>query len=160
MDIKDIIKKRRLELGLTLDELAIKVGVSGATVSRWESGEIANMRRDRIAKLSEALDVPPSVIMGWDVSSDQVEDGVPGTVLSISDRRNERIVISINKNLDLLNTDGKKMVFDYSELLLKNQSFVSEPEHLEVKAAHERTDVKVTDEMRKHDDDVMDDDDF
>ena len=32
--------------------------------------------------------------------------------------------------------------------------------HLEPQAAHERTDIEVTDEMRKHDDDIMDDDDF
>lgn len=32
--------------------------------------------------------------------------------------------------------------------------------YLEPKAAHERTDIEVTDEMRKHDDDIMDDDDF
>lgn len=28
------------------------------------------------------------------------------------------------------------------------------------KAAHERTDIEVTDEMRKYDDDIMSDDDF
>ena len=27
-------------------------------------------------------------------------------------------------------------------------------------AAHERTNIEVTDEMKKHDDDIMDDDDF
>ena len=32
--------------------------------------------------------------------------------------------------------------------------------HLEVKAAHQRTDIEVTEEMIKHDDDIMDDDDF
>ena len=32
--------------------------------------------------------------------------------------------------------------------------------HLEPQAAHERTDIEVTTEMRKHDDDIMDDDDF
>lgn len=32
--------------------------------------------------------------------------------------------------------------------------------HLEPQAAHERTDIEVTDEMRKHDDDLMDNDDL
>ncbi|MCB7320146.1 hypothetical protein [Lacrimispora sp. 210928-DFI.3.58] len=32
--------------------------------------------------------------------------------------------------------------------------------HLITQAAHERTDIEVTDEMRKHDDDLMDNDDF
>lgn len=55
MDVKDIIKNRRIMLGLTMKELSDKVGVSEGTISRWESGEIANMRRDKIVALSDAL---------------------------------------------------------------------------------------------------------
>lgn len=65
MDFKSILKNRRSELGLTLDEIGHHVGVSGATVSRWENGEIENIRRDKIAKLAEILDVTPSYLMGW-----------------------------------------------------------------------------------------------
>ena len=50
-------------LGLTMKELSKKVGVSEGTISRWESGEIINMRRDRIVALSEALHLSPAVIM-------------------------------------------------------------------------------------------------
>ncbi len=69
MGIKDILKDRRLELQLTLEDVAKRVGVSPATISRWESGDIANMRRDRIAALAEALQISPAVIMGWDVDT-------------------------------------------------------------------------------------------
>lgn len=69
MDIKDILKDRRLELQLTLEDVAKRVGVSPATISRWESGDIANMRRDRIAALAEALQISPAVIMGWNVDT-------------------------------------------------------------------------------------------
>lgn len=69
MSIKDILKDRRLELQLTLEDVAKRVGVSPATISRWESGDIANMRRDRIAALAEALQISPAVIMGWDVDT-------------------------------------------------------------------------------------------
>ena len=58
------ISARRKELGLTLDEVAAFVGVNKGTVSRWESGEIDNMRRDKIAKLAEVLKVSPLFIMG------------------------------------------------------------------------------------------------
>lgn len=64
MEIKDIIKARRQELRLTLADVAARIGVSEATVSRWESGSIANMRRDRILLLAKALQLPPSVITG------------------------------------------------------------------------------------------------
>lgn len=63
MKIHEKIKQRRLELGLTLEKVANYVGVSKATVFRWESGEIVNMRRDRISKLAEILKVRPNFIM-------------------------------------------------------------------------------------------------
>ena len=64
MELKDIIKSRRLALNITLEEVAAIVGVSRATVSRWESGNISNMRRDRIASLADALHTSPDYIMG------------------------------------------------------------------------------------------------
>ena len=69
MDISEKLKIRRKELDLTMLEVAQKTGVSEATVSRWESGDIANMRRDKIVLLARALQVSPSFIMGWDETS-------------------------------------------------------------------------------------------
>lgn len=53
----------RTELGITQKEVADFVGVSEATVSRWESGHIDNMRRDRIAALSKILRMSPLTII-------------------------------------------------------------------------------------------------
>ena len=61
--MNDYLKKRRLELSLTQKQVADFVGVSEATVSRWESGDIANMRRDRISMLAEVLRTSPTFIM-------------------------------------------------------------------------------------------------
>lgn len=66
MEFKDKIKQRREELNLTLQEVADKVGVTAPTIQRYESGEIKNVRRDKIDKLSKALDVTPSYLMGWE----------------------------------------------------------------------------------------------
>lgn len=66
MDVKDRIKKRRLELGLTFEQVGNYVGVSKSTVKKWESGSIPNMRRDKIAKLSEILEISPVELMGWE----------------------------------------------------------------------------------------------
>lgn len=57
------LKERRLQLNLTLKEVAAKVGVSEATVSRWEGGQIANMKRQYIAAYAAALQTTPSFIM-------------------------------------------------------------------------------------------------
>ena len=66
LNIGKLIHDRRIELGLTMKELADKVGVSEGTISRWESGEIKNMRRDAAANLAKALLINPKVLMDWD----------------------------------------------------------------------------------------------
>lgn len=70
-EIKDILKNKRRELGYTMKYVADKVGVSEATISRWESGEIQNMRRNNIVALSKLLELSPSTIMGWEVTVNQ-----------------------------------------------------------------------------------------
>lgn len=77
--ISVIIKSRRQELGLTMKELAAKVGVSEGTISRWESGEIKNMRRTAVSNLAKALALSPAVIMGWEKAPDymMLEDYIP-----------------------------------------------------------------------------------
>ena len=107
MEIKDILKARRLSLALTLEDVAAKVGVSAATISRWESGDIANMRRDRIVALSNALKISPAVIMGWDdpeykpvAPSDSIDPEVTKMVeevQNISDEKAKSNVIRLNR---------------------------------------------------------------
>ncbi|MCC0735245.1 helix-turn-helix domain-containing protein [Clostridioides sp. ZZV14-6009] len=65
MNIKDIIKEKRLELGLTYEELGNLVGVGKSTVRKWETGMIENMRCNNIIALANALKISPSLIMGW-----------------------------------------------------------------------------------------------
>ena len=64
--INSLLKQRRKELGLTMKEVAKAVGVSEPTVSRWESGNIANMGREKINALSKDLQLSPTEIMGID----------------------------------------------------------------------------------------------
>ena len=81
--VRKIIFDRRTALSLTQKDVADYVGVSEATVSRWESGHIDNMRRDRIAKLAKILRISPLVIMGVDEPASpappapQKSDGLP-----------------------------------------------------------------------------------
>lgn len=65
MTIGEKIKAIREERGMTLEEVGKIVGVGKSTVRKWEVGMIANMRRDKIAKLADALGVTPAYLMGW-----------------------------------------------------------------------------------------------
>ncbi|UXR72323.1 XRE family transcriptional regulator [Staphylococcus sp. IVB6240] len=62
--MKPDIKSRRKELNLTLEQVGNIVGVGKSTVRKWETGDIENMKRDKIVKLAKALKVSPSYIMG------------------------------------------------------------------------------------------------
>lgn len=65
MTMGEKIKFHREQNNMTLEELGNKVGVGKSTVRKWENGMIANMRRDKIAKIARALNISPAYLMGW-----------------------------------------------------------------------------------------------
>lgn len=71
--MKPDIKSRRKELNLTLEQVGDLVGVGKSTVRKWETGDIENMKRDKIVKLAKALRVSPSYIMGIEEEQPQLE---------------------------------------------------------------------------------------
>lgn len=66
MSVGTRVKKRRIELGLSVDELAEKIKKSRATVYRYESDEIENLSITILEPLAKALDTTPTYLMGWD----------------------------------------------------------------------------------------------
>lgn len=70
------IKALRQEKGLTLEQVADVVGVGKSTVRKWETGMIANMKRDKIASLAKALGTTPEYLMGWDKKKDSPSEPV------------------------------------------------------------------------------------
>lgn len=66
MSIGENIKQRRRELNMTLEEVAVQMGISRQTLSRYETGVIGNIPSDRIEQLSRVLNTTPAHLMGWD----------------------------------------------------------------------------------------------
>lgn len=66
MNIGHNLKKRRLTLGYTLEEVAKKVGTSKQTIHRYETGIIANIPSDKIEALAKVLQTTPAYLMGWE----------------------------------------------------------------------------------------------
>lgn len=118
MDISKKLKDRRKELNLTMLQVAQKAGVSEATISRWESGDIANMRRDKIVSLANALQVSPSFVMG-DISSEEKQ-------------LNPSILTKYNK----LNPLGQQKTDAYVDDLLENPKYTKETPHTPTLADH------------------------
>ena len=60
------IRERRQALGLTVEALAERTGLSPATIYRYEAGDISHMRADKLQPISRALRVAPAWLMGWE----------------------------------------------------------------------------------------------
>ncbi|WP_051635165.1 helix-turn-helix domain-containing protein [Selenomonas sp. ND2010] len=59
------IKNRRIELGLTADQLADRLQKSRATIYRYESTDADNMPIGILEPLARALSTTPAELMGW-----------------------------------------------------------------------------------------------
>lgn len=91
MEMGEKIKQLRLKRGMTLEQLGDCVGVGKSTVRKWENGMIANMRRDKIAKIAKALGVSPGYLMGWDDDDyqDDSKESISGKKYYFSDETAE-----------------------------------------------------------------------
>lgn len=75
MTIGARIKQRRKELGLTVEELANRLGKNRATVYRYESNDIENLPTTVLEPLAEVLKVHPAYLIGWQADISKDEDG-------------------------------------------------------------------------------------
>lgn len=153
MDIGNRLKQRRMELGLTVDDLATIVGKSRATIYRYENGDIENMPTTVLEPLAQALQTTPAYLMGWEES---IPEHKPVSITEPFEIKDEKCATAMNLFREL-NDEGQERAIDNMVLLKKVYPRVHEPL---LNAAHERTDIEVTDEMRQHDDDIMGDENF
>lgn len=72
--VNERIRQRRQQLGLTLAQVAEKLTIKEATMQRYESGEIKNIKHETITGLAEILQCSPSYLMGWSSSLLSRED--------------------------------------------------------------------------------------
>lgn len=91
MSIGDRIKHRRQEIGLTVDQLADKIGKNRATVYRYESSEIEKFPIDILSPLAEALRTTPAYLMGWEDAG----SSLPVNVIPLPEMRKIPLVGSI-----------------------------------------------------------------
>lgn len=66
MTIGERVKQRRLQLGMSADDLAKKINKNRATVYRYESEYIEKLPTTILIPLAEALHTTPAYLMGWE----------------------------------------------------------------------------------------------
>ena len=153
MNTGDRIKQRRIELGLTADDLAQKIGKSRATIYRYENGDIENMPTPILEPLARALDTTPADLMGWESTADVPMERVPSKAESVQSSSVSAQCKEIIEVCNQLSPHNQRKVLTYSKNLLSTQQMEED-----LLAAHARTDVEQTPEGVQHDLDIMNDD--
>ena len=73
MSIGQRIKTMRIQQGLSVDDLAYKLGKNRTTVYRYETGDIENLPLGILDSLADALNTTPAYLMGWTTDNTEVQ---------------------------------------------------------------------------------------
>lgn len=112
MNIGEIIRTRRQELGLTLENIGDYVGVGKSTVRKWEHGDIENMKRDKIALLSEILKLSPLTFI-----TGKVEYKTPDNIIPFPKMKKVPLLGTIVCEESILATENIKALINADESL-------------------------------------------
>lgn len=76
------MKLRRKEIGLSAEKVAMALGVSPATIYRYEKGDIEKVPSDVIEPLARILHTSAAYLMGWEDDPTDFED--PELIANVS----------------------------------------------------------------------------
>lgn len=154
MTFSDRLKEARLAKGYTQEQIAEKIGVAKSTYTGYEKGN-REPNVNTIGKLMSELHVDANFLwqdgttFPFELSYDEMENLVK-KYRELDDHGKEMVDFTLSKE------------YERSKELKENNSNVVpiQKQDQELNAAHDRTDIPVTEEMKKHDEDIMNDDNF
>ncbi|WP_148786256.1 XRE family transcriptional regulator [Enterococcus faecium] len=128
--MNEIIKKKRLEKNMSLEDVGKLVGVGKSTVRKWENGMIENMGRDKIVALSKALDISPIDILGMS-EKDLPKSSIETIYNQLEKPRQEKVYNFAEQQLEEQNR-GNVVHFPKKEKLptIKNSASAANPTEL------------------------------
>ncbi len=139
MDIQNLLKTKRQEKNMTMEDLGKLLGVSAGTISRWESGNIQNIKVDKIPLISKYLDIPMDLFLSEDSVNNlnkkvkKMEESVKYLnktsfnncnfqdsigELTIQTADPSPAISDIINNAKQMTKEGQEKVLEYTELLL------------------------------------------
>ena len=99
--IYDRIRGRRIQLGLSQEDLAIKMGYkSRSTINKIESGAV-DIARNKIEKFAEVLNTTPAYLMDWNDTPKEyyIDPEVSKYAQAVKDNPNLRILFDASKDM-------------------------------------------------------------
>lgn len=143
-----VLRLLRVEKGLSQQELANALKISKSSVNMYERGE-RQPNFETLELIADYFNVDIDYLLGRTNKTTKIIQ--PDTLAAHFEAQNftQDELAEIMNFVEFVKNkrkSEKERLTKYNELLPN--------------AAHERTDIDVTDEMRKHDDDIMDDENF
>lgn len=114
MKIGARIKQRRLEIGMSVEELADALGKNRATVYRYENGDIENMPTPILEPIARILNTTPAYLMGY-------EENLEGNADFITEILKDSILLEHLHSLIKLDNSKKQSVYDMIDFLSKEK---------------------------------------
>lgn len=114
MTIGERIKKRRIEIGLTVEDLASKLGKNRATIYRYENGDIENLPISVLEPIASVLCTTPAYLMGYEENLETDTDFIAKLM------QDAEMISHINMFLGLGQED-RKSVMDMIEFLSRKK---------------------------------------
>lgn len=109
-DIGMRIKERRKELDISAVNLADRLGLSKATIHRYENGDIKNIKMPILEAMAEVLKVNPS----WLLGKSEVKDDQKGFDVCVA---LDDIVINL-KTYEHITCNGKEIPVKYRKQII------------------------------------------
>jgi transcriptional regulator with XRE-family HTH domain len=134
------------------EEYGVKMNKSD--ISQYCAGK-TEPNQNKLFVLGKALNVSEAWLMGYDVPMERID------LIAANEYKEKMKAYSLKWNIQFferevlktfsqLNDTNRKKVIEYSKNLFQIQQAEKEQEHLLPIASHERTDIEVTEEMKKH----------
>lgn len=113
MNISKLIRQKRKEKNMTMEELASLLGVNQSTITRWESGDIKSIKADKFSLLTKYLDIDESINFA-NFNNCNFKDYAVGQIINIGSTNKK-----INDIVDQLTDEGQEELLNYAEYLLR-----------------------------------------
>lgn len=119
MSIGQRIRTMRVQQGLSIDDLAYKLGKNRTTVYRYETGDIENLPLGILDSLANALNTTPAYLMGWD-STENKSSKICENNISVEIEYTLKWVEELGCNA--LNTEEYQKVMEYAKFLISQRN--------------------------------------
>ncbi|WP_439444093.1 helix-turn-helix domain-containing protein [Listeria aquatica] len=105
----DRIKRLRIEMGLTQEELGKRVGLKRAAINKYEKGNVENMKRSIVEKMSSLFSVSPSYLMALDESNSE-KNTIFQLYNKLEKTRQERVYRYAEQQLNEQEQENEKVI--------------------------------------------------